>query len=227
MAARRAARRRRSRRFTPRRWLPFVALTALVEGAVMVSSEEPTLAPASTEPVLDTSRLPAVSASDAIASAWYCGGGTSTGEGVAELSVLLANDDRRGAVAEVTFVGVAGKEATTQVDVPAHGRARLRASEFLETEWVGAIVEVRGGRVAVDREVTGDLGFDAAPCSSVASDHWFVPSGATVRGSEEYLSLFNPFPDAASVTISFATDTGPRTPRSLRALSIRFRSRPR
>ncbi|WP_421119181.1 DUF5719 family protein [Aquihabitans daechungensis] len=223
--ARRTARRRRARRLTPRRWLPFVALIALVVGAVMVSSEEPTAPPERIAPVLDTSRMPAVGAADAIASTWYCGGGTATGEGgTAELSLLLANDDRRGAVAEVTFMGAAGKEATTQVDVPAHGRARVRASEILEAEWVGAVVEVRGGRVGVDREVTGPLGFDASPCSSVASDHWFVASGSTVRGSQQYLSLFNPFPDAASVSISFATDSGRRTPRSLRALSIPGRS---
>ncbi|MCU1371037.1 MAG: hypothetical protein JWO77_2231 [Ilumatobacteraceae bacterium] len=222
--ARRTARRRRSRRFTPRRWLPFVALTALVVGAVMVSSEEPSKPPATTDPVLDTSRLPSITATDAIATSWYCGGGTATGDGAAELSVLLANDDRNGAVAEVTFLGAVGQEATTEVDVPAHGRARVRASEHLEADWVGAIVEIRGGRVGVDREVLGPLGFDAASCSVVASDHWFVPSGSTLRGADETLTVFNPFPDAASVSISFATDTGPRTPRSLRALSIPGRS---
>jgi hypothetical protein len=222
--ARRTARRRRSRRFTPRRWLPFAALVAIIVGAVMVSSEEPSKPPATTDPVLDTSRLAAVTATDAIASSWYCGGGTATGDGEAELSLLLANDDRRGAVAEVTFLGAVGQEATTTVEVPAHGRARLKASEHLKADWVGAIVEVRGGRVGVDREVTGPLGFDASSCSAVASDRWFVPSGSTLRGADETLTLFNPFPDAASVSISFATDTGSRTPRSLRALAIPGRS---
>lgn len=223
--ARRTARHRRARRLTPRRWLPFVALVALVVGAVMVSSEEPSAPPTRTASVLDTSNLPSIGVPDALATAWYCGGGTATGEGgTAELTLVLANDSRRGAVAEITVLGAAGKEAHTEVDVPAHGRARVRASEILEAEWVGAIVEVRGGRVGVDREVTGPLGFDASPCSTVASDHWFVASGSTVRGSKEYLTLFNPFPDAASVTISFATDSGPRTPRSLRALSIPGRS---
>lgn len=224
MAARRAARRRRARRLTPRRWLPFAAAVAIVVGAVMVSSEEPNVGPDLVDPVLDTSRLPSVNAEDAIASAWYCAGGTATGDGVAELTVVLANDAPRGASAEVTVMGQDGKEATEQVDVPAHGRARVVASDVLDAEWVGAVVEVRGGRVAVDREVTGPQGYDAAPCSATASDHWFVASGATARGSAEYLSIFNPFPDAASVSISFATDTGRRTPRSLRALAIPGRS---
>jgi hypothetical protein len=224
MARRAAARRRRSRRLTPRRWLPFAALSALVVGAVMVSAEEPSKPPAVVEPVLDTSRLPAVTATDAVSSAWYCSGGTATGDGVAELSLLLANDDPRGAVAEVTFMGTEGQESTTEVDVPAHGRARVVAADEIESEWVGAVVEVRGGRVGVDREVTGPAGFDASSCSTVSSDRWFVPSGSTLRGAEEYLTIFNPYPDAASVDISFATDTGPRTPGSLRALSIPGRS---
>jgi len=224
MAARRAARRRRSRRLTPRRWLPFAALIAIVVGAVMVSSEEPTKPPSAVDPVLDPTRLPSVNLDDAIATAWYCAGGTATGDGVAEMTIVLANDAPRGASAEVTVMGQDGKEATTEVDVPANGRARVTASEVLEADWVGAVVEVRGGRVAVDREVTGPQGFDAAPCSSTAGDHWYVASGATARGATEYLSIFNPFPDAASVSVSFATDTGPRTPRSLRALAIPGRS---
>jgi hypothetical protein len=225
MAARRAARRRRARRFTPRRWLPFAALLAVVVGAVMVSSEEPSKPPATTDPVLDASRLPGVSAMDAISSTWFCSGGTATGEGgLAEMAIVFANDAPRGATAEVTVMGEDREEATEQVDVPAYGRARVDASKLLEAEWIGAVVEVQGGRVAVEREVTGPSGYDVAACSATAGDRWFVASGATTREAEEYLSIFNPFPDAASVSISFATDTGPRTPRSLRALSIPGRS---
>ncbi|HRW37746.1 MAG TPA: DUF5719 family protein, partial [Aquihabitans sp.] len=93
-----------------------------------------------------------------------------------------------------------------------------------QADWVGAVVDVRGGRVAVDREVSGPLGYDAAPCATTAADRWYVPSGSTRRGSELYLSLTNPFPDAASVEVSFATDRGTRTPRSLRRFSVPGRS---
>ena len=222
MAARRSsARRRRHRRFTPRRWLPFVALTALVVGAVMVSSEEPATGPEVVDPVLDATRLPLVTRRDAISTAWYCAGGTaSPEEGIADLSIVLANDADRGAVAEVTVYDQEGEQAATEVAVPAYGRARLAVSSVLPGDWVGATVEVRGGRVAVDREVTGPLGFDSAPCTTEAGDHWYVPSGSTLRGAKEYLTVFNPFPDSASVSISFATNTGQRTPRALRALSI-------
>ncbi|HEX2575280.1 MAG TPA: DUF5719 family protein, partial [Aquihabitans sp.] len=76
-------------------------------------------------------------------------------------------------------------------------------------------------------------GEDASPCSTSASDRWYVPSGATVRGATEQLVLYNPFPDATSVDISFATDEGGgtgvnpalvRAPRALQGLSVPPRS---
>lgn len=219
MAAR--ARRRRRRRLTPRRWLPFLALTALVVGALVLDTDEPMVAPEQLDATLDVTALPTVSRPDALSTAFYCSGGSARGEdGPAELSIVLANDAPTGATAQVTLVGPDGAQEQTTVEVPAQGRARLRASDVLQAEWVAALVVVEGGRVAVDREVSGPLGFDASPCATDAADRWYVPSGTTVRGNELYLSLFNPFPDAASVDISFATDSGQRTPRALRRLSV-------
>ncbi|MEZ5204307.1 MAG: DUF5719 family protein [Acidimicrobiales bacterium] len=215
------ARRRRSR-LTPRRWLPFVALCALVAGAAVVEADTPKLAPEQLDRSLDVATLATVTAADALSTAWYCSGGTASGDGIAELSVVLANDAPEGATAEITFFADDADAAAQPrvVDVPAHGRARLRAGEIVDADWVGALVEVRGGRVAVDREVTGPLGFDASSCSTVAADDWFVASGATVRGAEQYLSIFNPFPDTASVDVTFTTDTGRRAPRELQGLSV-------
>lgn len=225
MARTPAARRRRGRRLTPRRWLPFLALTALVVGAAVIEPKAPTLAPAQVDATLDVTRVPLVTRTDAISTAWYCSGGSALGaKGMAELSFVLANDDTIGASAEVTLFGPSGELASRHLDVPANGRARLAASELGSGRWVGASVEVQGGRVAVDREVSGPLGFDAGPCTREAGGRWFVASGATVRGAQEYLSLFNPFPDATSVDIAFTTNTGQRTPRAYRGLSIAGRS---
>lgn len=217
--------RRRRRRFTPRRWLPFVALTALVVGAVVLDAPESSVAPEQLDASLDVTALPTVARPDALSTAFYCAGGTARGEdGPAELSIVLANDAPTGATAEVTLVGPDGAQEQTALEVPAQGRARLRASEVIDAEWVAALVVVEGGRVGVDREVTGPLGFDSSPCATDAADRWFVPSGTTVRGSELYLSLFNPFPDTASVDITLATDSGPRTPRALRRLAVAGRT---
>ncbi|MFN8017740.1 MAG: DUF5719 family protein [Acidimicrobiales bacterium] len=222
---RKVARHRRRRRFTPRRWLPFVLLIGLVVGAAVIDPGTPTVDPTKVDSSLDLTTLPTVTAVDAISTAFYCSGGTAMGEGGdAELSVVLANDDRRGATADITVFDRSGAQGTKQVSVPAHGRARVALSSMLEAPWAAALVEVRGGRVAVDREVSGPLGFDSAPCSTEAADRWFVPSGTTVREAEEYLTLFNPFPDPANVNIVLATETGLRTPRRLQRLSVPARS---
>ena len=221
MARTPAARHRRRRRFTPRRWLPFVLLSALVVGATVIEPDSPSVTPEQLDPSLDLTIIPTVAAADAISTAWHCGGGSALGEeGIAEMTIVLANDAATGAVAEVTVLGAEGPEATEQVEVPAYGRARVAVADLLAADWAAATVEVRGGRVSVEREVTGPLGFDSSPCASRASDQWYVPSGATERGAELYLSIANPFPDGASVDITLATDTGRRRPRALRSLSI-------
>lgn len=222
---------RRVRKRTPRRWLPFLALSALVAGAV-VAEQDP--APTEVRRVEDAAgivAMPSVAEVGAISTAWYCGGGTAQGtDGPAELSLVIANADAQGARAEVTVTDVEGASATTTVDVPARGRARVNTWELLTGTFVAATVEVRGGRVAVDREVAGPDGFDTGPCSSTAATTWFVPSGSTVRGAEEYLYLYNPFPDDASVDVDFDTEDGTRSPtpwtrytvpgRSLRVLQV-------
>jgi hypothetical protein len=222
--ARQAARRRRRRRFTPRRWLPFLLLSGLVVVATVVESDP---APIAEGPVAvgDLIGVPTVTGDDAISTAFYCSGGTAVGEaGIAELTLVLANDADQGAVAEIVLSGIDGVAATTQVEIPANGRARVATDEFAEGEWIAAAVNVRGGRVAVDREVSGPLGFDAAPCPTDAAERWYVGSGSTVRGATMFLSFFNPFADAASVDVALATDTGRRTPRDLTGLSVPGRS---
>lgn len=58
MARTPAARHRRGRRLTPWRWLPFVALTAVVVGAAVIEPKAPTLAPAQVDATLDPTRVP-------------------------------------------------------------------------------------------------------------------------------------------------------------------------
>lgn len=228
MAARkkqgRRVRRRRSR-ITPRRWLPFVVLMGVAAGAVVV---ERTLDddPVPTNAVeLASTRLPVAAEPGALSTAWYCSGGTAQGdEGIAELSAVIANGSPEPTTARVAVVDSEGNEATTTVDVPAQGRTRVTASDVLTAEWVGMVIEVLGGDVAVEREVVGPNGYDVSPCSSNAATEWFVPSGSTEIGAQEYLLLFNPFPGATSVDIDFATDEGALSPRPLQGLSVAGRS---
>src|SRR4051794_32605129 len=208
-------------RFTPRRWLPFLVLTAVVAAGVAVASRDTGAPSATRAPASTTALVPAVAARGALSTAYFCGGGTARGpKGPAEMTIVIANDDRLGAQADITVYDDAGHHATRTVRVPADGRARVPAASIRTGAWVAATVEVRGGRAVVEREVRGPDAFDASPCSATASDVWYVPSGTTRRGSEEYLSVFNPFPDSSSVDISFATESGNRAPRSLQGVSV-------
>ena len=215
-------RRRPVQRLTPRRWLPFLALSALVAGAVVVTRHHhPPDLTAQAAQAQTASIVPSVAPDQALSTAWFCGGGTARGAGgLAEMVLVIANDANQGATADLTVYDDAGHQATAHVAVPADGRVRIDAATIRTGQWVAATVEVRGGRAVVEREVHGPDGFGATPCATGAGDHWYVPSGSTLRGAEEYLTVFNPFPDPASVDVTFATDTGLRTPASLSGFSI-------
>lgn len=216
---------RRVKKRTPRRWLPFLALTALVVGAVVAEKDPARPEVRRLDEAAGVVALPTVAEVGAISSAWFCGGGTAVGDGgVAELSLVIANAESTGARAEVTVVTVGGETATTTVEVPARGRARVNTWELVQGDFVAATVEVRGGRVAVDREVAGPDGFSTGPCSTTAATSWFVPSGSTLRGAQEYLSLYNPFPDDASVDVAFDTDKGTRSPSPWTSYTVPGRS---
>ncbi|MDP1819868.1 MAG: DUF5719 family protein [Acidimicrobiales bacterium] len=96
------------------------------------------------------------------------------------------------------------------VEVPAHGRFTMRLQEMVQSPLAGAVVEVEGGEIAVEHEITSDLGRATAPCSTTASSRWAFPWGVTERGARELLVFMNPFPDDATVDIAFATDEGVR-----------------
>ena len=96
------------------------------------------------------------------------------------------------------------------VELPAQSRVEVRLGDLVQSQLAGAIVEVEGGRVAVEHQITGSLGRATAPCSTTASASWTFPWGVTSRGNRELLVFMNPFPDDATVDIEFATDEGRR-----------------
>ncbi len=161
---------------------------------------------------------------DALSSTWYCAAGTATRGGMADMVVAVANPGSRDLVTEVTAVTDKGASRTRRVSAPAHSRVRVLLRDIVTARYAAALVEVRGGAVSVDREAAGGQGYDARPCASRAADHWYFAAGSTLRGADEYLALFNPYPDDTTVDITFATEQGPRSPRRLQALPVPGRS---
>ncbi len=51
-------------------------------------------------------------------------------------------------------------------------------------------------------------GAGASGCSSLASDRWYLPLGASSAGWDERITILNPFPDAAVARVQFAAGGG-------------------
>ena len=89
----------------------------------------------------------------------------------------------------------------------------------------GVVVEIVGGQAIVSHEVVGQGDLAVEPCAADASTDWYFAAGTTVRGSQQFLALFNPFGDDAIVDISFVTDTGVMEPDGTQGVVVPRRSR--
>jgi hypothetical protein len=138
------------------------------------------------------------------------GGSTSsTAKATTTSSTSTTTASTAGSTGASTTAARAAAPATT-IDVPARSRVAYRMADLVQAPLVGAVVEVDGGEVAVEHELTGDLGRATAPCSTTVSPSWSFAWGVTTRGNRELLVFMNPFPDDATVDIAFATDEGVR-----------------
>ena len=179
--------------------------------------------------------IPAAAPEGTLTSTWYCAGGTASEGGIADHVVLMVNATDRPRQATVTALpgavapapaqpGAAGGATTSTappaplppvpaphvVPLPAQSRVEVALRDLVEAPLAGAIVEIDGGGVAVEHQVTGDRGLATAACSSTAATEWTFPWGVTNRGARELLVFMNPFPVDATVSIDFATDEGTR-----------------
>ncbi len=104
------------------------------------------------------------------------------------------------------------------VKLPPYSRVELPLSNLVKAPLAGAVVEVDGGQVVVEHEVTSATGDRAiAACSTTAATSWSFPWGVTARGARELLVFMNPFPGDASIDVAFATNEGARD-------TLRFRN---
>jgi hypothetical protein len=226
------------------RWTSLLVLAGvIVAGLVMDAADRPRTVSERAAPVIAGVAMPAAAPLGTLSSTWYCAGGTATADGFADHVLLLANPTDRDRRATITVLpGVISEapsaaddsttttEATsttvpvrapdpTVVDLPAQSRIEVALKELVDAPLAGAIVEVDGGEIAVEHQITGERGRATAPCSSTAARDWSFPWGVTLRGARELLVFMNPFPDDATVSIDFATNEGTRD-------TLRFRNFP-
>jgi hypothetical protein len=213
-----------------RRWPALVAIPALLVVGLLVDqgSDDPPRdeASAAADANSQLSRMmPTASGADALASTWFCAGGTAEEDGAANQTVVVYNPTDRPTSGTITVVPSKGKTETVAKEVGARSQVRVELTEVVQAPYASALVEFRGGEVVVEHVVRGPTGSDAAPCASFASDEWHFAAGASTIDADDVLVLFNPFPEAATVDISYALAGGlRRTPSAVQGLQVPARS---
>ncbi len=196
-----------------RRWPVLLVLVALAAAGIVVQHhrDQQVTRP---RPTLASQLQPVAAGPDTLSSTWYCAAGTATGTaaGLAEQTVVIQNASNRALGGHIEVITDSGKTAAQTFQVPARDHLDIRVSSLIVAPYASAVVEMAGGEVAVAHVLDGPTGVTTAACSTTASASWYVPSGSTAPGNRQLLVLFNPFPDYATATVTFATDAGIRTP---------------
>lgn len=190
--------------------------------------------------VLGESRPPAPTGQEAVVVAapgsaagsttWYCPGGSTSADGDAELTVVVANMGDQPVEGIATVVAFSPGAPTPppavqeRFAVGAYSRFVLNPKEFVQSPHVAVTVEVDGGDVVVEQGVAGSLGFDLSACAISGSDSWYFADGATTRASTLLLHLYNPFSVPAIVDLGFAATEGRAEPADLQGVVVPARS---
>jgi len=206
-----------------RRLVALVVLAVLAVGVVAVGRFATADTPEPTEPL---GRLtPTAAAADAPAQTWFCAAGSAEGSGgVAEQTAAITNTTDTPRTATVTALTDAGATATSTVVLPPQSRTPVRSSDLVTAAWASLLVEVDGGGVAVDHNLSGPFGTTGGPCASASSASWYFPATTTLFGVRSLVALFNPYAERAVLDIVAETDEGVREPGEYAGLVVEPRS---
>lgn len=201
--------------------LPLVAALAalLVAGLVAGNGAR---APKPTPPKdSDPSSMPPAGARS---SAWYCPGGPASDAVDVKEVVTITNLSEGDTVAAVTLMSSGSSRTSEEMAIPARGMVQVVPSEISGEAHVPVIVEPFAADVVVEQSLIADGEVELEPCATQPSARWYFAGGTTVRGTEQWLDLFNPFGDDAIVDVSFYTDEGVKAPESLHGVEVPRRS---
>jgi len=202
-----------------------IAIAAVVAGLVAVSRAGHEFTPVAHVESAPVSG-PAAPPPGSVSSTWYCAEGTSNPGGRADETVVVANLSRQATTATVTVVSGAGRAPISRREhVDGFAQKRVDVSSIRATTDPGVIVEALGGAVVVEHELRRGTDSTIGACSRQASQSWYFAAGDTNLGMEDWLALFNPFPDDAIVDVTFLTAQGVEAPEATQALVVPRRSR--
>jgi hypothetical protein len=202
----------------------FVVIAAVVAAVVVQQGASSSTAPGVASAAVQSGV--SIPTPDVASAAWYCAEGTSSSDGRADETVIVASLADTGIEATVTVMpGGDGAPKSERLRLAPGEQVRVRVADILVTPEPGVVVETAGGRAAVSHQLEHGDDFAVEPCTRSAGPDWYFASGTTVQGSEHDLALFNPFGDDAIVDVTLLTDTGVQEPDALQAVVVPRRSR--
>jgi Family of unknown function (DUF5719) len=176
--------------------------------------------PASGQPV------PVAAPVQALSSSWFCAGATdahlrtSRARGAAPGWVVIANSAPRPATGVVTLIPSTGPSVSIPVSVKADSQTTVTENVPAGAAWIGAVVDMDSGGIAVDQQLHGAFGQVSTPCATAGSSQWYFATGATLINAGVEISLLNPYPSDAVVDMSFTTSEGLEQPQALQAILV-------
>ena len=199
-----------------------ILAAALILGGLI----DRTPGPARTRPVSVVQPVPVAAPALALSSSWFCAGatdphlGTGADHGAAPGAVVIANSGLAAAGGVVTLVPSVGSPVRIPVSVSPDSRIVVNEDVAHGAPWIGAIVDIDAGAVAVSQQVDGALGRAATPCATAGSSEWYFATGATLINARVELSFLNPYPTDAVVDLTFTTDQGVEQPQEFQGLIV-------
>ena len=165
----------------------------IVAGLIADSGLERAVPEASEIQVFDTES--SISGSSALTSTWYCPTAHSrelAESGIdAEVDLLVTNTSAEPTRVTVYLVSPTSPLKSIYLEVPGLASRSLPIAEHTNDELVSALVEAPSSGVAVTRSIRSPYGLDAALCSSLVADEWYVLSADTQADASGHLIIYN------------------------------------
>lgn len=197
----------------------------LVAAAVAGDREAPTGGPGPVAAAASASG-PVMPAADSMPATWYCAAGTAAIGSRADQLLVMANLDRRPARVVVTVMpGGEARPVSRELSIGGRRQRRLAVADVAAAESPGVVVEAYGGQVVVDHRIAAGADRAAGPCARDAGTRWYTAGGTTAEGAQDWIEVFNPFPDDALVDVQVVTGDGVKERDDLSGLAVPARSK--
>jgi GT2 family glycosyltransferase len=201
-----------------------VVIGALVAGGLADrahASKAPTQAQMAAAAAQVVEPVPIAAPANALSSSWFCAGASGGASGSISASghIVIANTGARPANAVVTVVPNQGSSVRVPVRVGPYTSISVPETVPNGSAWVGAIVDVDAGAVAVAQTVEG-LSTSVRPCATSGSSVWYFASGQTRINADTAIQLLNPYPSDSIVDLSFSTNQGIEEPQEFTGIDV-------